>query len=90
MFSLVRSVCPDGKTEISPLGLFRTLRMKNPEMTYSKMFLSLEITEELGLLSFAEKSAAGVSEDFLLSVKLNSNTEKTSLEKSEIYREHSN
>lgn len=90
VFSFVRSVCPDGKTEISPLGLFRTLRMKNPEMTYSKMILSLEITEELGLLSFAEKSAAGVSEDFLLSVKLNSNTEKTSLEKSEIYREHSN
>ncbi len=90
VFSLVRSVCQGEKTEISPLGLFRALRMKNPEMTYSKMVLSLEITEELGLLSFAEKSAAGVSEDVLFSVRLNSNTEKTSLEKSEIYRKHSN
>lgn len=90
VFSLVRSVAADGRTEISPLGLLRSLKSKNPEMTYSKMVLSLKITEELGLLSFSERNFLGVSEDMLFSVKINSNTEKTSLEKSKIYTEHSN
>lgn len=89
VYTFLRKSAENGTLEISPLGLYRALSVRNAEMTYSKMAAALKITEELGLLTVAERETCGVSEDFAFSIKFNESTEKTSLDKSETYLKYS-
>lgn len=86
VYLFLRQTAKESGSLLSPAGASRRLKVKGKSIGYIKFRLCLDVLKELSLIEYTENESGA---ETLFEISVVSVKEKTSLEKSEIYKKYS-